>query len=185
MNKDITFMLEENPIIAAVKDGGIGEAIASPASVIFDLGAGIMTVDESIELAHRAGKLIFIHIDLAEGIAKDKKGIEYLSHLGADGIISTRSGLLKMAKEYSLMTVKRLFLLDSQGVLSAENELDRLYTDLIEIMPGIMPKMVERFSKLGIPVIAGGLIETKSEVTSALSSGAIAISTGKKELWYI
>ncbi|MFQ8953550.1 MAG: glycerol-3-phosphate responsive antiterminator [Oscillospiraceae bacterium] len=34
-----------------------------------------------------------------------------------------------------------------------------------------------------MPVIAGGLIETKQEVTAALSANAIAVSTGKKELW--
>ena len=34
-------------------------------------------------------------------------------------------------------------------------------------------------------VIAGGLIETKAEITTALSSGAVAVSTGKKELWYV
>ena len=83
------------------------------------------------------------------------------------------------------MTVKRIFLLDSQGVEGAINEIDRHSTDLIEIMPGIMPKMVQRFSGLGIPVIAGGLIETKVEITSSLSSGAVAVSTGKEELWYV
>ena len=35
-----------------------------------------------------------------------------------------------------------------------------------------------------LPVIAGGLIETKDEIFAALSAGASAISTGKKELWY-
>ena len=35
-----------------------------------------------------------------------------------------------------------------------------------------------------IPVIAGGLIETKAEVTEALCQGALAVSTGKQELWY-
>ena len=41
------------------------------------------------------------------------------------------------------------------------------------------------FSNSGITLIAGGLIETKAEVTNALHCGAFAVSTGKKELWYI
>ena len=33
--------------------------------------------------------------------------------------------------------------------------------DLIEIMPGIASKVIERFVGSGIPVIAGGLIESR------------------------
>lgn len=33
------------------------------------------------------------------------------------------------------------------------------------------------------PVIAGGLIRTKSEVKEVLKSGALGISTSRKELW--
>ena len=52
-------------------------------------------------------------------------------------------------------------------------------------MPGVISKVIERFSGGSIPVIAGGLIETKAEVTAALASGAAAVSTGMPELWYI
>jgi len=52
-------------------------------------------------------------------------------------------------------------------------------------MPGVIDKVTEKFVSFNIPVIAGGLIETKSEVTSALSHGAIAVSTGKKEIWSV
>ncbi|MBQ3075076.1 MAG: glycerol-3-phosphate responsive antiterminator, partial [Clostridia bacterium] len=38
--------------------------------------------------------------------------------------------------------------------------------------------------EVSVPLIAGGLIETKAEVMDALQSGAIAVSTGKEELWY-
>ena len=39
--------------------------------------------------------------------------------------------------------------------------------------------------ELAAAVIAGGLIETKQEVTNALGQGAAAVSTGKNELWYL
>ena len=57
--------------------------------------------------------------------------------------------------------------------------------DFIEIIPGVIGKVISRFASRGIPVIAGGLIESKAEITEALSSGASAVSTGKKELWYM
>lgn len=57
--------------------------------------------------------------------------------------------------------------------------------DMIEIMPGVIGKIIKRFSMGTIPVIAGGLIETKNEVTDAIRQGAIAVSTGNQKLWYV
>ena len=56
---------------------------------------------------------------------------------------------------------------------------------MIEIMPGVIGKIIKRFSMGTIPVIAGGLIETKNEVTDAIRQGAIAVSTGNQKLWYV
>jgi glycerol uptake operon antiterminator len=183
--KEIMALLEDFPVIAAVKDKNMTEAVSSPASIIFDLGANINTIKDVIDLAHQNGKKIFVHIDLAEGIGKDKYGIDYLCSLGVDGIISTRGNLIKAAKDRSLLTVKRVFTLDSQGVVSAMADIDDPAADIIEIMPGVIPKIIERFARSGKPIIAGGLIESKSEITAALSHGAMAVSTGKKELWYL
>ena len=52
-------------------------------------------------------------------------------------------------------------------------------------MPGVIPKVIEKFAEKNINVIAGGLIETKAEVLTALQHSATAVSTGKSELWYI
>ena len=178
-------LLEDKPIIAAVREKYLGAALESPSNVIFLLGGNILTIKENIEKAHNAGKLLFIHIDLAEGIGKDRIGIEYLAELGIDGIISTRTNLIKAACEMGLYTVQRFFALDSQGVDSIGDMLNSSKPDIIEIMPGVIGKIIEKFSSGDIPVIAGGLIETKQEVTNALNLGAFAVSTGKKELWYI
>ena len=68
---------------------------------------------------------------------------------------------------------------------------------LVDIMDPSEPYSVQLFTEMAataidqiysrgnIPVIAGGLIETKQELTEALKNGAEAISTGKKELWYM
>ena len=56
--------------------------------------------------------------------------------------------------------------------------------DMVEILPGIAYKSIEKIKhNVRIPIIAGGLIDHKEEVFKALSLGASAISTGKKELW--
>ncbi len=183
--KELYDSLGESPIIAAVHDESFDRALKSPANVIFLLGGNLLTVDAQIKSAGLNGKHIFIHVDLAEGIGKDKTGIEFLARCGADGIISTRANLIRTAKELGLMTVQRFFALDSQGVNSISEMLESTKPHLIEIMPGIASKVIKRFTGSAIPVIAGGLIETKAEVTEALGNGAEAVSTGKEELWYL
>lgn len=177
--------LERSPVIAAVPNGMLPQALASPAEIIFDLKASLMTAEESIHRAHEAGKRIFIHIDLADGIGKDKAGVEYLARLGADGIISTKAALIRYGNDAGLVTVQRFFALDSKGVDGIRDMLESTHPSLIEIMPGIASKVIKRLTAGNIPIIAGGLIETKAEVTEALTNGAEGVSTGKQELWYI
>ena len=177
--------LEVSPIIAATKDKNFDKALQSNVSVIFLLGAKILSIKEQIEAAHKAGKYLFVHIDLAEGIGKDRFGIEFLARSGVDGILSTKTSLIKAAKDFGLITVQRFFIYDSQGVDNIAEILPSTGPDFVEMMPGVVGKVIKRFSRCGTPVIAGGLIETKQEVTGALSNGAFAVSTGKEELWHL
>jgi glycerol uptake operon antiterminator len=56
---------------------------------------------------------------------------------------------------------------------------------MIEIMPGVVPKALKILKqRLDIPIISGGLIDTKEEIIEALNAGAIAVSTSNKDLWY-
>ena len=177
--------LMENPVIAAVKDDRFSEAVESPCRVVFLLGGNLLSLKRRVEAAHQKGKIIFIHIDLSEGIGKDRTGIEFLSRIGADGIITTKTGLVRIAKDVGLLTVQRFFVYDSHGVASISDTLGRENPDIIEIMPGTIGKIIRKFSISPTPLIAGGLIETNKEATDALSLGAMAVSTGKKELWYM
>ena len=177
--------LECNPVIAAVGQDGLQAALQSPVQIIFHLGIERMSVGDVIRQAHNAGKYIFIHLDLAEGIGKDRAGVRFLAQCGADGIISTKAQLIRYAKEQGLITVQRFFALDSKGMDSIEEMAKNTNPHLMEIMPGVIGKAVRRFSSGSIPVIAGGLIQTKAEVTDALSCGAAAVSTGCTSLWYL
>lgn len=176
--------LADNPIVASFKGGNLSQALSSPVKVIFNLNADLLTVKEHIDMAHDADKFMLVHLDLANGIGKDESGLKYLKQCGVDGIISTRAGLIRTAKEQGLFTVQRFFALDSQGVQSISGILENSKPDMIEIMPGVVHKVIERLCNKGYSVIAGGLIEKKQDITDALKAGAFAISTGKQELWY-
>lgn len=177
--------MEQNPVIAAIGDDKWETALASPAQILFYLSANLMTVKQKIEQAHSAGRYVLVHIDLAEGIGKDRAGIGFLAAAGVDGIISTRAQLIRYAKDRGLITVQRFFALDSKGMDSIEEMLRTSDPHMMEIMPGVIGKAIRRFSRGNIPVIAGGLVQTKAEVTDAISCGAAAVSTGQKDLWYL
>ena len=56
--------------------------------------------------------------------------------------------------------------------------------DLIEVLPGLMPKIIRKICiSTGKPVIAGGLISDKEDVTGALGAGAIAVSSTNPAVW--
>lgn len=175
--------LDGFPIIAAVRDDRWEAALASPADVLFYLECNLLTVQQKIRQAHEAGKILFIHMDLSDGIGKDRTGLAYLAQCGVDGIISTKAQMIRAAREHGLLTIQRFFALDSQGMESVLEVLKNANPHFMEIMPGVIPKVIQRLAGEKVPVIAGGLIETKAEVTAALRSGATAISTGRPELW--
>ncbi len=176
---------EEQPIIAAVRDkDGFHAACESECEVIFLLASDILDLKDYIERAHLKEKKLFLHIDLADGVGKDAAGVRYLAALGIDGIISTRVSTIKSAREYGLACVQRFFMVDSHSLDTALESIRMAHPDMIEIMPGIATKTIKRLSKqISVPIIAGGLLEEKEELIAALSAGASAISTGKRELW--
>ena len=67
--------LEGNPVIAAVEDNKWTKALESPVQVVFYMSANLRTIRQRVLQAHEAGKYVMVHLDLAEGIGKDRVGI--------------------------------------------------------------------------------------------------------------
>jgi glycerol uptake operon antiterminator len=159
-------------------------ALSSASNVLFDLNPDIMNVSVKVKRCHEADKMLFVHIDLAKGIGKDESAIRFLKRIGVDGIISTKVSLIRMARECGLYTVQRFFVVDSQSLHTIPESVKSSKPDMIEIMPGTLCKIIEKVTEqCDIPVIAGGLIESREEICRVIESGASAVSTGKSELW--
>ena len=74
--------------------------------------------------------------------------------------------------------------MDSHSVDTSIEAAKQSKADMIEIMPGTVAKVIKRMKeKLEMPIVAGGLVETYAEIDEAISCGAAAVSTGKKEFW--
>ena len=179
--------LLDEPVIAAVKtDEALTAALASPCSAVFLLASTLLTVDGLVRRIHDAGKLAVVHIDLVDGLSSREIAVDSLNALcHPDGIISTRPTLIRRAR-HRLLTVQRAFILDSLSLTSLSGQLEQGKPDFVEILPGIMPRVIAEISaRTQVPVIAGGLLRDKADVMAAMRAGAAAVSTSAPSLWDI
>ncbi len=186
MKNEFYSKLSISPVIAAVKDiNHLEKAIESPCEVIFLLKGNICNIEEIAKKVRDAGKSIYIHIDLMEGFARDAFALRHINNIvKPDGIITTKSNLIKIAKDMGIFTIQRLFIIDNLSLDSGINSIKAIRPDAVEIMPGIMPKVTKRiFDEVNIPIIVGGLIMDKEDVIQSIKSGAVGISTSKEEIW--
>ena len=190
MNQEFYDAVEANPVIAAVKsDAGLQAAVEmEEIQVIFVLYGDVCTIPEILERIKAAGKKAMVHIDLIAGLSAKEISVEFIARqTRADGIITTKPALVRRAKEQGIFAVLRFFVIDSLALKNIENlemQCGTSRPDFIEVLPGVMPKVLGRIAKVSrIPMIAGGLITEKEYVIAALSVGAIAVSSTNQDVW--
>lgn len=176
----------DNPIVAAIKDEeGLEVCIRrNDLQIVFVLYGEATTIGQIADRLKEAGKTVMVHIDLVGGLSGREEAVRFIkAYTKADGIISTKPELVRYAKEIGLYTVYRIFVIDSKALKALEGPATR-YADLVEILPGLMPRIIKKAVTLTrTPVIAGGLISEKEDVIQALDAGAIAISATNRDVW--
>lgn len=131
------------------------------------------------------GKKMIYHVDLIQGLKSDDYATEYLcQEYQPFGLISTKANVIQKAKQKGVVSIQRMFLIDSHALEKSYKLIERTKPDYIEVLPGIAPWMItEVKERLGIPIFAGGLIRTREDVEKALKAGAEGITTSDTELW--
>ena len=188
-HSDFIRIVEDNPIIAAVKDDeGLEECLRSEIGVVFILYGNIGSIIDIVKKIKRSGKLALVHMDLVSGMQAKDVSVDYIrNYTEADGIITTKANLLPRAKELGLNTILRTFVLDSTAMetLDRNSRPEAVQPDIMEVLPGtLLPDVIRQIvSSCRVPVMVSGLITRKSEVMNALKSGAVSISTTNRKLW--
>lgn len=188
MHNKLYDRLEKNPVVAAVnKIEKVELAIKSPCELVFLLTGNIFNLKDIITKVKGEGMDIYIHLDLMEGFSKDTIALKYIhENMQPDGIITTKSSLIKKAKMMGICAIQRVFALDSLSLESGIHSIMDARPDAVEIMPGIMPKIIKKIhDETGMHVIGGGLISDKEDVIEILKAGALGVSTSKEEIWYL
>lgn len=180
-------LLETSPVIAAVKDErGLQRCFDSECQVVFVLYGNICNIGGIVRQIQDHGKVAIVHVDLTAGLSAKEVAVDFIKQsTSADGIISTKPLLVKRALELGLYGVQRTFMIDSMAVNTMKKQIDTFHPDLVEVMPGIIPKVLKEIrGYTDIPIIAGGLISDKKDIMAAFAAGADAISTTKEDLWF-
>ncbi|MBE5859830.1 MAG: glycerol-3-phosphate responsive antiterminator [Butyrivibrio sp.] len=190
MHREFIEKIEDNPIIAAIKDDkGLEQAIRTEVEIIFILYGDICSIGQIVQKIKDAGKIAMVHVDLITGLNNSKDvSLDFIkNNTRADGIITTKGNLIQHAKDLGLYTVLRYFVIDSMALVNIEKQAAHgvCQPDVIEILPGIVvSKIIKKVNGISrVPVIAGGLISDKEDVMNALSGGAMAVSTTNKDVW--
>lgn len=178
--------LVENPIIAAISnDKDLEKVLNSNAAIVFVLYGDIINIAKVCARLREKDKVVFVHIDLIEGLRGDQSGIKYIrEYANPDGIISTKASNIKCGNQLGLYTIQRIFLIDSLSLKTGIKNIRETKPTAVEVMPGIATKAINLLEKeVNTIIIAGGLIKDKKDVMDSLSAGALAISTTEKKLW--
>jgi glycerol uptake operon antiterminator len=178
--------LNKFPIIAALKkQDSVDYAIKSNAKVCFILGGDIISAPKMVKTLRDNNKRVFVHIDMISGIGTDAAAVKYVARAWKpDGIITTRKALIKCSKDEGLLTVQRIFLLDSTSIKTGITMINSAKPDIVEVVPGVISKAIAEIrDSIHQPVIAGGMITSEQEIRETLAIGAKGISTSLRELW--
>ena len=184
--KDVMLEKKIGATIRRVED--LKEAIQHPnIGTIFLLGADINRLPAIIKRVHADNKILLVHLDMLEGVGKDKAGMHLLARMGLRGIVTTKPNLVKFGIAEGMVVIQRLFALDSESVKTGIRMASAVKPNAVEILPAIVPHFVIQDMKkaLGVPVLAGGLLRTEEDVRLALSKGIDAVSTSLRHLWNI
>ena len=177
--------LRANPIIPAVRglDSALEAALAGDHPAIFVLGGDIFKVLGRVGSQGRRPQ-IYVNVDLVGGIASDASGLRFLSRR-VEGIISTHRHVIELSKTSGLITIQRLFAIDSGAVERGLKLIRRAQPQFVEILPALAYcEIAGQYSEvLDLPVLAGGLLKSRENIATILEAGAVGVSTSDQRLW--
>ncbi|SFL63236.1 glycerol-3-phosphate responsive antiterminator [Salibacterium qingdaonense] len=179
-------MFQEEKIIPAARTEKEFEKLleSSPTYVVL-LNSRLAQLKSMTQMAARAGKRLIVHADLIQGLGHDESAAQFLcQQVRPHGLISTRKQVLTTAKKHGLLTVQRMFLIDSSALETSYKIVEEVEPDVIEVLPGRMPGIIREVAeKTGVPLIAGGFLRSRQDAEEAFEAGAEAVTTTRRELW--
>ncbi|PAQ13655.1 transcriptional regulator [Bacillaceae bacterium SAOS 7] len=182
--------LKTHKMVAAVKEPKyIEKAIKykDNLSAVLLMTGTILTVKKYVDFIQSHGLPVILHVEKIGGLEMDRDGIEFVKrNVQPHAIVTTRNGIIKKAKSSGLVVVQRIFLIDTEVYTNLVKDIERIQSDVIEIMPCRVPDFLNKISKISpVPTITGGLLNSPDHAKQALENGALAVTTSNPDMWKI
>lgn len=130
-------------------------------------------------------KVAMVHVDLISGLSPKEVSVEYLERTyGSRWHYINKAITDQESKRTWDVYDPQIFSVGFHGFENIRQQQHIVRPDFIEVLPGVMPRVIKRIcSSIKTPIIAGGLITDKEDVMAALSAGAIAVSSTNHQVW--
>jgi glycerol uptake operon antiterminator len=187
--KTLESLLDQSRIIPAVRAPELlSKATAASSKIVYLLCGTPENIGEMAGQVSACGKVPIVNLDLVSGFARDAAAIEFMSHRGIRGIISTHQVPLRAARGLGLFAIQRTFLLDSAALQSSLRSIEQTRLDAIEVLPAIVaPYLVRELNRehSKLPIIAGGLVQSLRQIQDLIDQGVNSVSVGNPDYWLV
>ncbi|CAN7556651.1 MULTISPECIES: glycerol-3-phosphate responsive antiterminator [Ensifer] len=141
-------------------------------------------VAEVLSALKKSNKLIVLNIDSCEGLSQDKGAIEFLADIGISILLSTRVPTIQKAAQCGLLTMQKVFVTDRSTWPRSVKAIAQSAPNLVQLMPSPMLDYLGMDEKRKLPpIVASGFVCNEADVETALSRGAVAVSSSNKAIW--
>lgn len=179
---------QNNPIIIAVKnDETLKKSFQSDIPIVFLLYGDIMVLPSIVAQLKEHHKTVLVHLDFITGLSNHEIVLTYIKNVcHADGIITTKKGLIEPAKKLGLITILRFFVIDHLSVNNILAQLKKVKPDMIEVLPALIPRVISSLKHtIDVPTVTGGMVTSKEDVIEALDAGALCVSASSEGVWLL
>jgi glycerol uptake operon antiterminator len=185
MDKSLAVRLTRHPVIATLYGAElIDDFIASEAEISIVANFELRRLQSVIKALTDAKKYPIVNIDSCDGLSQDKGGVDYLAEIGAKGLVSTRVATVQRAKKAGLVSIQKVFVTDRSTFPRSVSALEQSEPNLVQLMPApMLPHIPAQYRKAMPPIVASGFVCGREDAVTAISNGAIAVSTSDKKLW--
>lgn len=104
-------ILERNPVIPAIKDERtFREALNCHNEIVFIIMSNIIDIKKICDSLKERGKIVFIHVDMIDGLNSTSNGVDYIiNNVKPDGILTTKSNVVSHAYKNNIKVIQRFF----------------------------------------------------------------------------
>jgi glycerol uptake operon antiterminator len=177
---------QNTPIIIAAKDeAALKKSFQSDIPIVFLLYGDIVTLPSIVAQLKEHHKTVLIHLDFIVGLSNHEIVLTYIKDVcHADGIITTKKGLIEPAKKLGLITILRFFIIDHLSINNIITQSKMVKPDMIEVLPALIPRVISNLNhRIDVPIITGGMVASKEDIIQALDAGALCVSASSEEVW--